>query len=522
LKGQQVLQNELRDFRNIVTTQINDETQFKAIRVYLDYLDHGDTDYPLKLQCASSISKRSVEVANECLAIFALKFADKKLFTDHPEQDTRPEIWSSEWSNETLSHGLPDDQGLIAVQQLSYPFFFANEPAALRSMVARNHELIAAYDQAALGTSHSTTLPNPEILARQLEAYLATAKVQQGPFQSEKAVDLTDQALDRIKQVDDLLTATLGDNNASDKLFSKMGDNLTDHQSKARSVVDELNNDPYSEDRQRFNSKNTATPGIITYCPGGGEPSLPIAKGGLDSLIPQIFWIAQGMGLGTLGQCFEWAQADDRKSFGGNAAWFHIKFTLRAYFNPSPKLLDNRISSFELPANARKFDPKRSLLITQRIVATQNHYSTYWGSTNPIYANAWTGTAVSGGEHDVFECFGKPVAGKRIGGPPLNSSCITDPNRYIPRDKFIGDSVETLPDADIRKTRELVTRGVRTVLTSVITNRSAAWDQYRLKTLETPDDLNKNMSNRSVTKNTFLSDACENTHVRFCWRKVGC
>jgi hypothetical protein len=504
LKGQEVLGNDIRDFRNIVTTQINDETQLQAIRVYLDYLDHGNTDYPLKLRCASSVSKKSDDAANECLGIFAEKLSDKKLFTDQPEQDTRPQVWASEWSNQILSHGpRPDNDSLIAVQQLSYPFFFASDPAAFRSTIARNHELIAAYSQTVVGISHPATLPNPEILARQLETYISAARLQPRQFQTKKAVDLTDQALNRIAQVDTLLATTLRDKNATDKLLTKLGEGLTDYQSKAQSVLDELNKDSYSEDRQKFNSKNTTTPGVITRCPGDGEPALPIPTGGLDSLVPQIFWIAQEMGLGTVGQCYQWEQADDVKKLGGDPAWFQIKFTLRAYFNPSPKLLDNRISSFELPSNARKFDQRQSLQITQRTLVTKNHYSTYWGTTASIWANAWTGTAVSGGEHDVYECF--DVVNGRL--PTLSAKCITDPKRWIPRDKFVAESVESLTDVDLKRTNEIVTRGVQTVLASVILNRSTIWDQYKLKTVETPDGLNKNLSSRSVTKSTFLADA---------------
>lgn len=501
LKGQQVITNELQDFRNVVTTQINDEAQLKAIRIYLDYLDHGSTDYALRLQCANP-NKKSAQVAKDCLGVFAQKFSTKMLFTNTPDAETRPEIWSSEWSNQTLSLMSSENEGaLIAVQQLSYPFYFAQTPAALSSTVARNHELIAAYGKLAIGTPHSATMPNPEILAMQLRTYLSAAK-EHKEFHTGAAGDLTDQALNRINQVDDLLATTLRDKQATDRLFESMGADLTEYQNKAKSVFDQLSDDPYTEERSKFNSKGTNLPGVITYCPGDGEPSLPIpkdAKGGLDAVVPQIFWIAQEMSLGTLGQCYEWAQVrESRKSFGGGAEWYQIKFTLRAYFNPSPKLLDSKISTFEFPANARRWS-KNSLPITVRSLATKNHYSTWWGSTAPIFSSAWIGTAVSGGEHDIFECFENQME--------LNSDCITDPSRFIPRDRFVQESVETLSDADIGKTRELVERGVQTVLAAVITNRSGIWDQYRMSPIETSDSLNKNLSSRPVTKETFLSEA---------------
>src|SRR5262249_48314298 len=146
---------------------------------YLQYLvESGSLPYKLRLQCANP-QKVTDKDAQDCLERFALLLSKKMILTTEPDKETRPELFSPIWSNQFFSAknlGLPEDRQL-ALEQLSYPFYFAANPKAFRSMIARNHEAVGAYSNYVVHAPHPDTVPNPEVLSSQLSAYLAAARV---------------------------------------------------------------------------------------------------------------------------------------------------------------------------------------------------------------------------------------------------------------------------------------------------------------------------------------------------------
>jgi hypothetical protein len=502
LKGQLEISQQIADFEKVVKGQIKDEEQYKAIQQYLQYLvESGSLPYKLRLQCANP-QKVTDKDAQDCLERFALLLSKKMILTTEPDKETRPELFSPIWSNQFFSAkniGVPEDRQL-ALEQLSYPFYFAANPKAFRSMIARNHEAVGAYSNYVVHAPHPDTVPNPEVLSSQLSAYLAAARVHH-KFRTSYAGPLTEQAIGRVKDVAQILDTTVGNKDAMNQLISMLATDLDEYQNAVKSVWKELLDDPYSEDRNRLNDKM-----VMKGCtPGYPDISVPVdakTHQAADTFVPQMYWVAQELGLGRIAQCYEWAQVPKSKVNVGNAEYYQITFRVKVFFNPSPRTIDGRLSPAELPSIATAFDKNKSKMIAVQRLDTKNHYTTWYGVTAPIFAAAWSGGAVYGGLHDVYECWDPNPKPMR---PRLTDECITKPDRYIPRDRFVSDSISEQPPEDAKKNLELVTKSVHAVLASIITARSDIWNPQVIAYEDNKAD--KSLTGRRVSKEDFLANA---------------
>ena len=212
------------------------------------------------------------------------------------------------WSNEVLGlKAIADTSDTFTLEQLSYPHFFANDPKIFLPMVAYNQSATAAYSSVVVGSASVPNLANPEILTTALQALLDTLKIRT-TIKSEDARPLTEQAIKRVSDIEKMLGATVGDENAMRKLWAAMFTDLKNYQEKVNSILTDLNSSNYKEEKYRFDGANLGT---ILPCPSmGGWPSLqapvdPVSKQSMEKFVAPVYWAAQEMRLGRVAQCMK-------------------------------------------------------------------------------------------------------------------------------------------------------------------------------------------------------------------------
>ncbi len=429
LQSQRYAQDRINDFSRILLSNIRDTTQRQAILDFARYLTYQSENYKLLLTCSATLRDIRPKV-DDCLKELAVDLSRKTIFTEEI-RNTTPRIFDPKWSNQMLSFDAPASElDGIALTELSGPIYFLQSPGSYGSVIARNHEAVASFAQQKLGLFKPSTVPNPDILAQKLRIYLAAAR-QSPKVQRKGVLPLTEEALARVDEVNQFVTATAGDEALLSKSASATGAQLNKLQSVVTTLIDQVMTAPYAELKSRFASAKIG--------PCGGVPGRPalVAPVGVEKVVENVFWVAQEMGFGQVQACYELNKSELTQTMGV-LQFFRLPFEIKTYFQPSPQIDAGHISKFELEGGLITGE-NGAVLINDKTISSRSTYSTYNNSGLDLFIGSWYGN-----EHfksETFACVSKARAKpKPLGSFP--SPCNIPVDSVFKR--FDAEAIETI------------------------------------------------------------------------------
>ena len=489
------LQIEFAAFEQAILGHNWDESQRKAIDVFLKYISGDPQHYSLTQQCDEFELVKKVDDMY-CLNEFARLLSDRTLYTQNLDVPRVPDIVSTAWSNQILTprYISPGGDYKLVLEQLSYPIYFANDPQVFRSMIAYNQSAAAAYSTGILGTPRPYNLANPEILANALRALVATFKIRPS-LQGDNAGQLLEQALKRVTAIEDLLGVTVGDERTMGRLWEAMENDLKGYEDKVNGILPDLTGSPYTEQKIRFNGGNLGTIAPCSTTPGWPQLQAPLdpATGQrMDKYVDPIYWAAEEMRLGRVVQCYEITHGPPFFTYNAQ-----VIATVRLFFNRAPATDPTTISAWELSPAGTSFSPS-SLPIATMTYTTNRHYSTLFGNALGVYTRAWGSPPAN--VHDVFEC--------KVSNPFIqyDPACKAGPDGDSPVQALVTKSTNV--GAAAGANTKLAIQGlVHAVLGTVVQNRSELWDAEHLDFV--PGSMPNVLQGREVMTKPVLANALE-------------
>lgn len=486
----QYLNRDLDRIKSILDNDIRGEQERQAVNTYLKYLSKEKEVSGLANDCASPLKTKDTA---SCAVAFADELSTKPLADVDLGNIGSPQMFDPAWTNRALSVGVSYDlnYGGMAQFYFSLPTFFANSPQAFSSMIARNHEAVAAASQALLQVPHVQTLANPEILAVELKILLEAAKVRPDLLKVPFKDRLFSQAIQRVTDIENFAHSTINNGEFLTHVWKVLADTLKFYDDGVQAIVaDALN-------RPKDNARKALLGDSLAMCPGNGV-RLPLPApgptGNIDSLVPDIYWAAQDMGLGRLGACFEWQSIEARMS--GNAAFHNVRYRIKLFFNPAKRQADG---SYQLDAlqSGRVILNGSSQIIQSRIIDSVRHYSTLGASTTVAFARAWNGAAATPGE--VYEC---AMADEEM----TNEQCFP-PNRPIPQAWLMTQGVNEIPDAQVTAVATGVANEIYATLGQIMRSRTQVWvpEQLANESIREERLLYDHATTKSVDLKTLMA-----------------
>jgi len=458
LQNQQYMQLQIEDFSKAVLANIADQQQREATREYLRYVA-GDVElYNRSLMCTSTLPSDKID-GNGCMKALAEDISKKTIFT--PEyRNTTPRILNNIWVNQMLSVKVGDgDRQSLELAELSSPVYFMSHPKAFRSVIARNHEAVAAFAGYTLGIPHPSIVPNPEVLAIKLRTLVAAAD-RSPEFSKREASPLTDQALERLEEVETFVTTTVAEKTTMQKLVMQLGADLSAYENVVTTSIAEAMKASRDTLRKRFLDAN------LDPCPDTNKGWKKIASPiNADSLVPSPFWVAQDMGLGKVQMCYQALKAVTYKEAPG---YYKFPYRVKFYFQPTSALDPLRINEFER-AGGLTIGGDKAIAIRSRVITSNFGYTTYNNKTEDLIYGAWVGS-----DHfisEIFEC-----RTSATGEQPCKG---TNSDKVFQR--FVGDSTDDMNDRQQKTALDFVNSLILAQLKPVVRARSHIWDPTNLQ-----------------------------------------
>jgi hypothetical protein len=275
-----------------------------------------------------------------------------------------------------------------------------------------------------------------------------------------EVLPLTNEALDRINEVQAFLDSTIGDPVALDTARVKLSESAASVEDAVIKDVREVFSDNFAALRTQF-----IQPAALK-CANVGEPRLPVAfPTNLDSLIPPIYWVAQELGLGQPKMCIEYLRHDktQNKIEGLGLDFLTFSYRVKIYFQFSQAGYEDTVRILNLSGTAP--DPTaQNVLISSRTITSKASYTTYNTDTWVMLHRAWNGSNEALSE--VFEC--------KKGG------CTNGHNPDPVYARFATDSVEELDATTIQATEARIRTIVNTMLKNIAVSSARVWDRSRL------------------------------------------
>jgi hypothetical protein len=460
------LDNEFLAFQDQVLGQFSDMNQRKLVKAYLTYVNSDPENYQLAQKCDEITPTVDDQT---CLNMFAALIADYTMFTgDTPRT---PELSAPKWSNQLLSFNAikSDADYSLVLQQLSFPIYLANDPKALLSMIAYNQSATAAYATIAMGAPAFANLANPEVLQTALQDLVGSLELRP-TMRSAGGKEVVEQGIKRVDDIEAMLTATIGNAQAMQALWNSMAGDLQTYQGKVVSVFNNLETSPYTDSISKFNGGKAGT---IPPCPsmGSGWPQLqapydPVSKGTMARFVEPLFWAAEEMHLGEVGQCYNISNKPAVRDPANGGSAYQIIGTINIFFNPIPQLSPTQLFSWEASPASTTYS-NSSLPIATVSYTTNRHFSLYFGATIPVFSRAWGSPPAN--VHDVMECEVK--GGFRYS---YNPSCKAGPDADSPVHALVNAANQN-PQGE-QKTKAAIEGSVGNSLISVVNYRSPVWD----------------------------------------------
>jgi hypothetical protein len=490
-------ENEFNAFQRVILGHNWDQSQRDAIKIFIDYVSKDPEHYHLAQQCDELEQVKTVPDMY-CLNAFASLLSDRTLYTPGLENLPRiPDIISPVWSNQMLTPrniSAGEDYELV-LEQLSYPIYFANDPQVFLSMVTYNQSVAATYSTGSLGIQPPRNLANPEILANALRALVATFKLRPS-LQGDNGRELLEQALKRVAAIDAMLTATVGDEAAMRRLWNAMSSDIKAYEEKVNGILTDLTGSAYLEQKSRFNGGALGT--IAPCSPPAGfgplqAPIDPATQQRMDKYVDPIYWVAEEMHLGRVGQCYEISRGPVILTYNAQ-----IVGTVRLFFNRAPEADPTKISAWELTPAATSFSPAISLPIATMTYTTSRHFSTYYGWAKDVYPRAWGSPPAN--LHDVYEC-----QNPRRWPLDFNPDCkVGGPNEDSPVQALVTKSTNIVDTGVSGNTKSVVEGLANATLGEVVKDRSMVWDPAHLEF--NPAVMPNVLQTRDVMKKPILEE----------------
>jgi hypothetical protein len=303
--------------RAVIDNYIRDQAEKEAIDTYLTYVTKERKISELAQKCANPDTLGNNSTSN-CATWFASELSTEPLADVQLVNVGNPRVFDPAWTNRALSLGVDRalslgvdydiNGGRLPQFYFSLPAFFVKNPKLFVSMVARNEEAAAGASNSLLNTPHPQTLANPEILNSELRVLLAAASLRPDWSAMQYSDRLFSQAIQRVIDIDNFLHQTVGSRGYMQRVWSMLQRSLLDYDNGVQIVV----NDALA--RPNDGAKKVFLTGKLGFC----ERTPPVVqgwhihfpkdgpKGNIESLVPDIYWTAQDMGLGRVGNCFLW------------------------------------------------------------------------------------------------------------------------------------------------------------------------------------------------------------------------
>ncbi len=414
LQGQSNIQDHLSRLEQVLQDHFKDEAQKDLMREYFQYIELRQQNFKLAQICTNNFGPSKAEDAIDCYKSLALRIADSTINT----AVTIPNA-PDKWSNNLLSV-LSSDQNdhQFVLEQLSSPLVFAENLEVFKGVIARNHEAIGAYGKLVLGIPHSASVYNPETIADALQIYLSATK--RFPImRTRDAAELTRQGLTRIKDIENLVKNTSGSREALVKIWSLLRRDIIGYENAVSSLEKKLMAERFQARRDKLNEK-------IYACDPRDPGSLPTVAGAdgtkPDKFVPQIYWLAQELQLGTITHCYEMGMVPEKAFHVSDRSsdYFRTYYVIRTNF-----VLNTDINSMTDAFRKQISGSKDSLPISARKILSKAHYTTNFDSGWLVVSQAWLGNAPNGTGSIVAvgEC--SPTLPK-----PQQANCAMEKNRY--------------------------------------------------------------------------------------------
>ena len=486
--------NQLLDLKRSFIQAENREAILLANQEFLTYVETRDDHIrDFSTNCANN-DRNFVMNVQACRHQLAADLAVAAVYTDVEVSGT-PKLATNVYANRTFSTGA-EIATAVMIEQLSKPLFFTYSPNSMWSMVARNHEALAALSNKFLATRHTTPLTSPEVLAMEIDALLESTR-QNGEIvrNDRQAPRLIGEAQQRIKDIETFIALTVGSETYMANLWKMLGESITNYQTlveahrqqifTAPSPAEMLNYrgrymfgcdqletaDKISErngPRPRLSTERFFGTGQMIAAPAEvlasalkTEPDLAVPAAHLEksveSLVGYELWIAQRLGFVRLGYCYDIAFDLENSYFNGNSAFYGLNFRIRSYAVPTPKATG---ASNEI---AVALDDDRATLVPSAIVydlrsiRAANLVGTWGQSFSSAVGQAWH---IGPGPHDY--------AG--YGQPAINA--------------FMPHSFDHIGREQRQRQIEKVAKLISEEWKKALRNRSKAWDPARLLLVE--------------------------------------
>ena len=326
------LQNSIDQFQSLYQATVADQTQRDAIKSYLSGDQLGQALSRRAQKCASGLQDANFDV-NSCARDFAGDLSTK-LFTV-PDVRNVPTV-SSTFANRTFSTGVGASEDRIIHEELSAPIFFAKFPDTMWGTVARNHEALASLSQYYFASLHPAIVTNPDALSQELAIFAASVE-QHSDLRDLSKSFLINEGIERIDEINRFLTSTVGNADYLDQVWKTLAAELANFEDKVNAAIREATTLPTSAERSAFagrvmiscNPDNTfelpsPRPKVVMaerpFRIGGVVIPMPWATYlGVETLVPDAFWVAQSLKLGGIGYCFE-----IRSASGPHSEWLCV------------------------------------------------------------------------------------------------------------------------------------------------------------------------------------------------------
>ncbi|MGE0634055.1 MAG: hypothetical protein AB7O96_16695 [Pseudobdellovibrionaceae bacterium] len=466
LNYQRSIQDQIGEMRKTLDGQINDQAQKEALEKYLQYLEKDRSAFSLLLQCADPHAEKKGNALG-CRDRFAEEFSDRTIFTLTPQRSRTPQILSPVWSNRLFTYkNVTQDRQLI-YEQLSAPLYLGENADVMKSLIARNHEAIAAISEYWVEVPRTATpTANPEILMTYLQAYLgATQNHKQ--LRSKETQELTQQALNRVQDVEAFVKRTVGSQTVKEKLINLMAVDLNKYENYIRNGITEIRRDEFPSARKDFYRR------AIEHCGqklSSIHPPFDEKQGGLDKFVSQMYWMAQSMGLGRIGVCYEPGLNMKKRKDIGVRLYYPNTFEFKLFFNLADRANAANIGSAK---ESVRFN-KDSHVFASRKYETDEFYTTYDSGTAPMFYYVWNGTQPHKLAYTCDKIFFSGLL--TTGGP-----CLENVRRSAGHKEFIAKSKNTLSEDIVNSSFEIVKTEVEEYLAKVLKTKSEVWNPYNLQ-----------------------------------------
>jgi hypothetical protein len=464
-----VLQNQnyqrirMNDVESLILRNTKNQNQMSLMQSHLNAIKTKRKNYDLAYKCTGT-PKYAINPA-DCIQGLVKSFSKENILTA-TSGDLVPEVVSQEWSNQLLNtaNDVSTDSILL---ELSAPALFSADLQNLNGMIALNHELVSALLEKTIGVQKRETIPNPDILRARLDILLKAAKNRK-LFRARDMIQITEQATARVNELENFLAQNFQNPEVFQKLAKAMEHDLSQYENNLKEIFSQFKEYSYAAEKAAFLSRPLRSCDKKRNFPAIGFPFDAKSKKSLEFFIPQEYWIAQELNMGTIGVCYD-ALAHDKKIARG-PVYYQVNFKIKIFFNPPVKI--NSAFTKVVDATQTQFEMQDgAYIIDERVVSTPQHYTTYYGYDRDVFPRSWIAKA----EHnsDMLECRDQSPLKSPLCGHDIKS-------RKSAKDIFINESTSLLPIESKNRTRKLFQDQISTFVSQLILSQTKMWNPRSL------------------------------------------